>query len=105
MRQRRKGSRKIAKNDVMSIRVSKEDKAKYLTEATNNGMNLSEYILYLLRHKAINVIDCGSEIVQAMYDLNCTMNKYGSNDEVSVNELKNAISVCVNKMNDFYERL
>lgn len=105
MRQRRNGSRKIAKNDVMSIRVSKEDKAKYSKEATDNGMNLSEYILYLLKHKAINVIEHASDIVQAMYDLNCTMNRYSNNEEVPVKELKNAISDCVNKMNDFYERL
>lgn len=105
MRQRRKGSRKIAKNDVMTIRVSKEDKVKYSTEAIGHGMNLSEYILHLLRHKAVNVIDCGSEIVQAMYDLNCTMSRYGNNEEVPIKELKNAISSCVIKMNDFYERL
>lgn len=105
MRQRRKDSRKIAKDDVMTIRVSKEDKAKYSAEAISHGMNLSEYVLYLLRHKEINVIECGSEIVQAIYDLNCTMSRYGNSEEISIEELKNAISSCVNKMNNFYERL
>ena len=105
MRPRRKESIKVAKNDVMSVRVSKEDKTKYSAEAEQYGMNLSEYILYLLNHKEVNVVEGSSELVQAIYDLNCTLEKYGSSSDVSIDELRNLISGCVDKMNRFYERL
>lgn len=105
MRPKRKESIKVVKNDVMSIRVTKEDKAKYLTEAADYGMNLSEYVIYLLNHKSVNIVAGGSEIVKAMYDLNCTLNKSEADSNVSVDELRNSISMCVSKMNDFYENL
>ena len=105
MRPKRKENIKAVKNDVMSIRVTKEDKAKYLTEAAGYGMNLSEYVIYLLKHKAVNIVAGGSEIAKAMYDLNCTLNKSEADSEVSVDELRDSISMCVSKMNDFYENL
>ena len=105
MRPKRKENIKAVKNDVMSIRVTKEDKAKYLTEAAGYGMNLSEYVIYLLNHKAVNIVAGGSEIAKAMYDLNYTLNKSEADSEVSVDELRDSISMCVSKMNDFYENL
>ena len=34
-------------------------------------------------------------------DLNCTMNKFEARDNVSVDELRRALSICVDKMNHF----
>ena len=96
---------KSVKNDVMTVRVSKEDKAKYSTEAEKYGMNLSEYILYLLTHREVRVIEGGTNIANAMYDLNCTMSKYHASDEVPVSELKNAMTTCIEKMNRYCENL
>lgn len=95
MRPKRKESIKVVKNDVMSIRVTKEDKSKYSTEAQSYGMNLSEYVIYLLNHKAVNIVAGGSEIAKAMYDLNCTLSRFEAESNVSADELRISISTCV----------
>lgn len=105
MRSKGKNNLKGIKNDVITVRVSEKDKARYSAEAQSYGMNLSEYILYVLNHKTIKVIEGGANIANAMYDLNCTMSKYQKNDEVPVDELKSAMTTCVDKMNRFCENL
>ena len=105
MRSKGKTTLKGVKNDVITVRVSEQDKARYSAEAQNYGMNLSEYILYVLNHKTIKVIEGGVNIANAMYDLNCTMSKYHKSEEVPVEELKNAMTTCVDKMNRFCENL
>lgn len=105
MRLKGKNNLKGVKNDVITVRVSEKDKARYSAEAQNYGMNLSEYILYVLNYKTIKVIEGGANIANAMYDLNCTMSKYQKSDEVPVTELKNAMTTCVDKMNRFCENL
>ena len=105
MRPSGKNNLKSVKNDVMTVRVSKEDKVKYSAEAESYGMNLSEYILYLLNHREVKVIEGGANIANAMYDLNCTMSKYRASDEVPVSELKNAMTTCIEEMNRYCENL
>ena len=105
MRPRKKESIKVAKDEVITVRVSKEDKAKYSAEAENYGMNLSKYILHLLNHKKVNVIKGGAEIICAIYDLNCTISKYDLREDISVEELKNAMTTCIENMNRFYEHV
>ena len=105
MRSKGKNNLKDVKSDVMTVRVSEKDKARYSAEAQSYGMNLSEYILYVLNHKEVKVIEGGARIAHAMYDLNCTMSKYQKSDEVPVEELKSAMTTCVDKMNRFCENL
>lgn len=101
MRNRRKESTKTTKDAVINIRVSEADKERYEAEAKRFGMSTSKYILYSVDHKAIHVVEGGVDLANAMYDLNCTMNKFEARDNVSVDELRRALSICVDKMNHF----
>lgn len=105
MRRQEKKEHKSVKNEVMTVRVSREEKAKYSAEAHRYGMNLSEYILYLMKHKELKVIEGGANIANAIYDLNCNISKYHENEEVPIMELKKAILTCIKEMNRYCENI
>ena len=105
MTQRKKDESTGNKDAVINIRVSKADKQRYEEEAKRYGMSTSKYILYSVDHKAIHVVEGGTEIARAMYDLNCTLNKNEVLDNLSMNELRSALTACVNKLNHFCENL
>ncbi len=91
----------MRKNVNINIRVSKEDKIKYAQEAEKLGMNLSKYILHLLEHKQVRVLEGGKELAQAIYNLNNTLNKSISYPSISVNKIREAVSNDVDKINKF----
>ena len=101
MKPRGKNSTKATKDARIIIRVSKADKERYEAEAKSYGMKTSKYILYSVDHKAIPVVEGGTELAQAMYDLNCTLNKYEARDGVSSEELRRALATCVDRLNRF----
>ena len=101
MKHRAKNSTKTTKDSVITIRVSQADKERYEAEAKSYGMNTSKYILYSVDHKAIPVVEGGTELARAMYDLNCTLNKYEARDGVSSEELRKALATCVDRLNRF----
>ena len=105
MRPRRKNSTKATKDARITIRVTQADKERYEAEAKSYGMKTSKYILYSVDHKALPVVEGGTEIVRAMYDLNCTLNKYEARDGVSIEELRRALAACVDRLNYFCENL
>ena len=76
MKPRGKKSTKVTKDARIIIRVSQADKERYEAEAKSYGMKTLKYILYSVDHKAIPVVEGGKELACAMYDLNCTLNKY-----------------------------
>ena len=47
-------------------------------------MNLSKYVTYLLRNKEVTVIEGGKELVNAIYDLNNTLNQCSNNSAIPV---------------------
>lgn len=96
-----KNSTKSKKDSVITIRVSQADKERYEAEAKSYGMNTSKYFLYSVDHKAIPVVEGGTKLAYAIYDLNCTLNKYEARDGVSIEELRRALSSCVDRLNHF----
>lgn len=96
-----KNSSKSKKDSVITIRVSQADKERYEAEAKSYGMKTSKYILYSVDHKAIPFVEGGTELARTMYDLNCTLNKYEARDGVSIEELRRALTNCVDRLNHF----
>ena len=105
MKHRAKNSTKTTKDSVITIRVSQADKERYEAEAKHFGMSTSKYILYLVDNKAINVVEGGAEIVRAMYELNCVLSKNEAREDISTDELRRALTTCVDKLNRFCENL
>lgn len=93
-------SNKIIKNAMLNIRISKTDKDYYTQEAKKYGMNLSEFVLNILKYKKLNVVEGGGEIAHAIYDFNNALNHYKLSCD-SVDSVRNAVSNFVRKMNNF----
>lgn len=96
--------RKTAKNSNINIRISNEDKLKYVQEAKNLGMDLSKYIMYLLAHKEVRIIEGGKELAHALYDLNNTLNKCVNSPSIPVTKIREAVSNDVKRLNNFIMR-
>lgn len=92
---------KVNKDTFINVRVTANEKEKYLTEANKLGMTLSEFMLYLLRHRKINMIEGGAEIAKAMYSLNDTLNKCVLYPHIPVKNIEQSISTDLNRMNKF----
>lgn len=93
--------KKKTKDSFITVRISSAEKDIYLNEAENLGMGLSEFVLYLLRHRKINVIEGGSEIAHAMYNLNDTLNKCARYPQIPVQNINRSISEDLNRINNF----
>lgn len=93
--------KKKTKDSFITVRISSAEKDIYLNESENLGMGLSEFVLYLLRHRKINVIEGGSEIAHAMYNLNDTLNKCARYPQIPVQNINRSISEDLNRMNNF----
>ncbi len=93
--------KKKTKDSFITVRISSAEKDIYLNEAENLGMGLSEFVLYLLRHRKINVIEGGSEIAHAMYNLNDTLNKCARYPQIPVQNINRSISENLNRINNF----
>lgn len=105
MRPRGQNATKVTKDSRIIIRVSQADKERYEAEAKHFGMSTSKYILYSVDNKVINVVEGGAEIVRAMYELNCALSKNEAREDISTDELRSALTKCVDKLNRFCENL
>lgn len=95
---------KPAKNSNINIRISDADKLKYAQEAKNFGMDLSKYIMYLLEHKEVRIIEGGKELAHAIYELNSTLNKCVDYPSMPMTKIREAVSNNVEKLNNFIMR-
>ena len=84
----RNNSKKTIKNDVIRVRVSGQEKEQYTTEAKELGMNLSQYVTFLLRHKTINHLEYGRELVKEVYRLNQNLNNFVMCENVPEQEIR-----------------
>lgn len=94
-------SDKKKKDSFITLRVSAAEKNRYVNEADGLGMGLSEYVLYLLRHRKINTIEGGTKIAQAMYSLNDTLNKCILYPHIPVQRINASIAKDLDIINDF----
>ena len=91
------------KETAINVRISKDEKQKYMEEAQACNMTLSNYVLHILENKKITVIEKGSEIAQAMYDLNETLKKCMNDTKISVEEAQLSVSKSVRKLKERME--
>ena len=80
------------KNDLLHIRISEQEKQKYIQEANEINMNLSQYVLYLLRHKQVTPIEGGAELARELYQLNQNLNRIGQYLDVPTQELRDVVT-------------
>ena len=57
---------KAKKDSVINFRVSQKQKMSIQSDAMKYGMNVAEYLLYLVQHKNVIVISGGKELAEAV---------------------------------------
>lgn len=96
-------AKKPIKNAAINVRLTTEQKERYSEEAKLCNMKLSEYVLYLLQNKRVTVIENGSEIAHAIYDLNKTLNECINHLNIPISKTKKALSAGILKLNSCLE--
>ncbi len=86
------------KDTVINVRISTDEKQKYIEEAKACNMTLSNYVLHILKNKKITVIEDGSKIAQAMYDLNESLKKCMNDTKISVEEARLSVAKSVSRL-------
>lgn len=86
------------KNTAINVRISEDEKQKYLEEARACNMTLSNYVLHILQNKKVTIIPNGAEIARAMYDLNETLNQCMNDTQISVEEARASVAKSVKKL-------
>ena len=90
MRNNARKKQESQKGDLLRIRISEQEKQKYIREANEMNMTLSQYVRYLLRHKQVNPIEGGVELAREVYLLNQNLNRIGQCPAVPTQELRDA---------------
>lgn len=97
-------SKKMLKDTAINVRLTTEQKERYSEEAKLCNMKLSEYVLYLLQNKRVTVIENGSEIAHAIYDLNNTLNECFKYPNIPISETQESLSRSILKLNSCFEK-
>lgn len=96
--------KKMLKDTAINVRMTKEQKKQFTAEARLCNMKLSEYVLHLLQNKRVTVIENGSEIAHAIYDLNNTLGKCMRYPNISLTKTQEALSESILKLNSCFEK-
>lgn len=86
------------KSMAINVRISADEKQKYMEEARACNMTLSNYVLHILQNKKVTIIPNGEKIAKAMYDLNETLNKCMNNNQISVEEARSSVAKSVRRL-------
>ena len=86
------------KNTAINVRISADEKQKYMEEARACNMTLSNYVLHILQNKKVTIIPNGEKIAKAMYDLNETLNKCMNDTQISVEEARSSVEKSVRRL-------
>ena len=97
--------KKILKDTSINVRLTKEQKERFTKEARLCNMRLSEYVLHLLQNKRVTVIENGSEIAHAIYDLNNTLDKCMKYPNISLSKTQEALSQNILKLTSCFEEM
>lgn len=89
-----------SKEDIINIRVSKDYKNKIKQKATESSMTLSRYIINCINTNKTNVIHNGDILISEIYNLNTQLQKLNRHKELPVQELQNALSKAISKLNN-----
>lgn len=97
-------SKKMLKDTAINVRLTTEQKKRYSEEARLCNMKLSEYVLYVLQNKRVTVIENGSEIAHAIYNLNNTLDKCMKYPNIPFSKAQEALAKSVLKLNSCFEK-
>lgn len=94
---------KRVKTSVINFRVSEEEKQMIRKEAEDLGMDISKYLLHLVKDKKVVVIEGGRELAMEVYRLNQNLNRLGNYPFVDVQALRDLVSDGVAKISKMEE--
>ena len=93
-------TKKSKKKDVIiNFRATLMQKRKIQEDASNLGMSMAQYLLYLSEHREIVVMEEGKELVQAVYHMNCLLERLDRYPFLPVNAARDAIGKGITKLN------
>ncbi len=87
-----------SKKEVINFRVSEEEKRMIKSEADELGLDISKYLLHLVKNKNIVVVEGGRELAMEIYELNLKLNRLEKYPFVDVQELRNLMSEGISKI-------
>ena len=93
------------KTEIINIRVSKEQKDLIRKTAKNLGMNVSKYLMHLVIHGSVVMVDGGKELAMEMYKLNQHLNHIEKHSFLDVQELRDTVSNGIEKICKVKERI
>ena len=94
---------KTSKDAVINVRLTTKQKERFAEEARLCNMKLSEYVLHLLQNKRITVIENGTEIAHAIYDLSNTLKNCMEYHNIPLSRIQEALSQSISKLNSCFE--
>lgn len=92
--------KKMAKDQIINLRVTTEQKEAIKQKAEGLGLKVSEYLLASLEHQSVNIVDGGKELAQEVYRLNRNLEHFLKYPFVPVQELRDTVSQGIQKIND-----
>ncbi len=95
--------KKTLKDTAINVRLTTEQKERLTEEARLCNMKLSEYVLHLLQNKRVTIIENGSEIAHAIYDLNNTLDRCMKYPNIPLSKTQKALSESILKLNSCFE--
>ncbi|MDY6269624.1 MAG: hypothetical protein SPL39_11855 [Selenomonadaceae bacterium] len=90
---------KNTKDQIINIRVTGERKKQIKENADRLGMTISGYIDYLESHQQVIELPYGKELMQEIYHLNNQLNELDKYPLLPVQELRDAMSQAIIKIN------
>ena len=87
--------RSNSKDDLLRIRIRKDEKGKYVEDAKKLKMNLSQYILYTMRNQNIEPIVEAQELARKIYATNLALSKIEKDLKTSNQNLRDTMTEAI----------
>lgn len=87
--------RSNSKDDLLRIRIRKDEKEKYVEDAKKLKMNLSQYILYTMRNQNIEPIVEAQELARKIYATNQALSKIEKDLKTSNQNLRDTMTEAI----------
>lgn len=87
--------RSNSKDDLLRIRIRKDEKEKYVEEAKKLKMTLSQYVLYTMRNQNIEPIVGAQELARQIYATNQALSKIEKDLETPTQNLRDTMTEAI----------
>ena len=92
--------KKMAKDQVINLRVTVKQKEKIKQNAESLGLKVSEYLLASAEHPSFNIVEGGKELAQEVHRLNKNLEHFLKYPFIPVQELRDTVSQGIQKISD-----